>query len=244
MDILRISSHGEFVITLLLAVLVWVLIAQFLGLLDEIGLDPDLALREDPGRYASRSGTGPSTADEPDLQPGDRPCDPDRFDAINLRAIFSSPDGIPSVEVNRFSGGEAGALLYFIFGLALLSLSRLMSLQTHWNSLRIPVSSDNLVRQWGIYSLIFLLILAVIVSLLPAGDSLGFFPLVGTFFGFVIGVIFFILQFFILFLTFLISLPFRLFGKAPPMFGGTPPSLCRTFRACLRHRLRSVRFGN
>ena len=58
-------------------------------------------------------------------------------------------DGLPELELNSLSGGEAGVLLYFVFGLALLSLSRLMSLQTHWNRLRIPVSSDNLARQMG-----------------------------------------------------------------------------------------------
>jgi hypothetical protein len=222
---------GELVITLLLAVLVWILTAQFLGLLDEIGLDPQLALREDPGRLQADVVPAHQRLLNLIFSLGIALVILTALTRINTHAIFSSPDGIPSIEVSRFSGGEAGALLYFIFGLALLSLSRLMSLQTHWNSLRIPVSSENLVRQWGVYSLFFLLILAVIVSLLPAGDSLGFFPLVGTFFGFVIGVLFFILQFFILFLTFLISLPFRLFGKAPPMFGGTPPSLLPIFPA-------------
>ena len=142
---------------------------------------------------------------------------------INLRAIVSSSAGIPKVEVYPFSGGEAGALLYFVFGLALLSLSRLMSLQTHWNRLRIPVSSDNLTRQWGIYSLLFLLILAVIVSLLPAGDSLGFFSVVGTLFGFLIHVLVFLSQLIVVLALLLFSLPFLLFGKAPPFINRSAP---------------------
>jgi hypothetical protein len=145
---------------------------------------------------------------------------------INTRAIFSSLDGIPTIEMNRFSGGEAGALLYFIFGLALLSLSRLMSLQTHWNRQRIPVSSDNLVRQWGVYSLVFLLILAGIVSLLPAGDSLGFFSVVGTLFGFLIRALVLISQLILALGLLLFSLPFLLFGKAPPFINRfAPPPL-------------------
>jgi hypothetical protein len=105
----------------------------------------------------------------------------------------------------------------------LLSLSRLMSLQTHWNRLSIPVSSNNLVKHWGMYSLLFLMTLAVIVSLLPAGDSLGFYPLVRTFFGFALGVILFILQLFILLLTLLISLPLRLFGFTPRFMNNAAP---------------------
>ena len=127
------------------------------------------------------------------------------------------------MEWNGFSGVEAGALLYFILGLALLSLSRLMSLQTHWNRQRIPVSSNNLVRQWGMYSLLFLLTLAVIASLLPAGDSLGFFSILGTVVGFLIGVLVFLSLLIVNLILLLFSLPFMLFGKAPPFLRGAPP---------------------
>lgn len=216
---------GEFVIALLLAVLVWVLTAQFLGLLDEIGLDQVLALREDPGRIQSDVVPAHQRLVNLIFGMGIALVILTTVTRINTSAFFSSPDGIPDIEVSRFSGAEAGALLYFIFGLALLSLSRLMSLQTHWNRLRIPISSDNLVRRWGVYSLLFLLTLAVIVSLLPAGDSLGFFPLVRTFFGFVLAVLFFLLRFLILLVTLLISLPFRLFGYVPPfMTRAAPPA--------------------
>jgi hypothetical protein len=48
---------------------------------------------------------------------------------INYSTMGSNAGGLPNLEFTRFSGAEAGALLYFVFGLALLSLSRLMSLQ-------------------------------------------------------------------------------------------------------------------
>jgi Domain of unknown function (DUF4129) len=215
---------GELVITLLLALLVWVLTAQFLGLLDEIGLDQELALREDPGRIQTDVVPAHQRLVNLIFGMGIGLVILTALTRLNTRALFSRPDGIPNIEVSRFSGGEAGALLYFIFGLALLSLSRLMSLQTHWNRSRIPVSSDNLVRQWGVYSLFFLLILAVIVSLLPAGDSLGFFSVVGTLFGFLTRVLVLISELIIVLVLFLFSLPFLLFGKAPPMIGGPVPS--------------------
>jgi hypothetical protein len=140
---------------------------------------------------------------------------------LNLRTIVSSPGSLPPVAWNRFSGAEAGALLFFVFGLALLSLSRLMSLQTHWNRLRIPVTSAELPRQWALYSLFFLLLLAGIVSLLPAGDSLGLFAVIGTLFGFLMQVLVFLSLLIVNLVLLLISLPFLLFGKAPP---GIPES--------------------
>jgi uncharacterized protein DUF4129 len=217
---------GEFVITLLLALLVWVLTAQFLGLLEEIGLDPELALREDPGRLQADVVPAHQRLFNLIFSLGIALVILTALTRINTSAIFSSPNGIPKIEVSRFSGGEAGALLYFIFGLALLSLSRLMSLQTHWNRLRIPVSSDNLVRQWGLYSLFFLLILAVIVSLLPAGESLGFFSVVRTLFGFLIRMLFLFMQLIVALGLFLFSLLFVLFGKSPPFINRlVPPPL-------------------
>lgn len=213
----------EFVVTLLLALLGWYLSGQFLDLLDEIGLDQELALREE----------------SPIIQSGAVPAHQRLVNLIfslgialviltvltrlNLRTIVSNVTGLPNVEVSRFSGAEAGALLYFVFGLTLLSLSRLMSLQTHWNRQRIPVSSKDLVRQWGIYSLFFLLILAVIVSLLPAGDSLGFISVLGTLLGFLMGVLFFISQLILSLLVLLFSLPFLLFGQASPFMNALPP---------------------
>jgi len=76
------------------------------------------------------------------------------------------------------------------------------------------------------YSLFFLLILAVIVSLLPAGDSLGFFSILGTVLGFLIGVLAFLSLLIVNLILILFSLPFLLFGKAPPLRnGGVPPPL-------------------
>jgi Domain of unknown function (DUF4129) len=217
---------AEFVLALLLALLVWALTAQFLGLLDEIGLDQERALHEDPGRMQTEVVPAHQRLVKLIFGVGIGLVILTALTRVNTGALFSSPDGIPNVEVSRFSGAEAGALLYFIFGLALLSLSRLMSLQTHWNRLRIPVLSENLVRQWAIYSLFFLLGLAVIVSLLPAGDSLGFFSVVGALFGFLVQLLFLFSELILAIGFFLISLPFLLFGKAPPFLGRiAPPSL-------------------
>jgi hypothetical protein len=213
----------EFVITLFLALLVWILTAQFLGLLDEIGLDVQVALRGEAAHIPSEVVPAHQRLVNLIFSIGIFLVVLTVLARINLRSTFSGSFGIPKVEWNGFSGVEAGALLYFILGLALLSLSRLMSLQTHWNRQRIPVSSHNLVRQWGMYSLLFLLALAVIASLLPAGDSLGFFSILGTVLGFLIGVIVFLSLLIVNIILILFSLPFLLLGKATPFLGGSTP---------------------
>ena len=213
---------AEFVVTLFLAFIMWVLPAHFLELLDEIGLDMRLALKEEQPIQG-------------ELVPAHQRMAGLIFTTgvvlviltamtrLNLRNILANTAGLPSVEWSRFSGAEAGALLYFVFGLALLSLSRLMSLQTQWNRLHIPVSSANLPRQWAMYSLYFLLALALAVSLLPAGESLGLISVVGTLFAFLFGVFVFLAQLLIGLLLILASLPFLLFGQPPPFVPGSAP---------------------
>ena len=208
---------AQYIGSLIMAFLVWFLTGRFLELLDEIGLDQKLALQEGPPPIQS------------DIVPAHQRLVGLIFSIgialviltalarLNLHPIVSNVEGIPSLEFSRFSGAEVGALLYFVFGLGLLSLSRLMSLQTHWNLLRIPVSSNNLTRQWGLYSLFFFLLLAVIVSLLPAGDSLGLFSLLATLLNFVVQVLFFIGQLLVSLILLLFSLPFFLLGRAAPV---------------------------
>lgn len=214
----------EYVVTLLLAILFWALPAQFLALLDEIGLDEELALREE----------APPLQDETVLPAHQRLVSllfslgiglviVTMLTRINVRTILANVSGLPDVQISRFSGAEGGVLLYFVFGLTLLSLSRLMSLQTHWNRLRIPVASSNLTRQWGIYSLVFLAALAILVSLLPAGDSFGLLSVLGTLFSFLLGVLFFIGQVLISLILLLISLPFLLMGRGAPLLNEMPP---------------------
>ena len=215
----------EFVFSLLLALLVWYVSGQFLGLLDEIGVDQELALGEDTAHIRSEAVSARERLVNLIFSMGIVLVVLTALARLNLRTILSNVSGIPNIEVSRFSGGEAGALLYFVFGLALLSLGRLMSLQTHWSQQRIPISSKNLTRQWGVYSLFFFLILAVIVSVLPSGDSLGLFSLLGTLIGFLGSILFFIGQLVLFLISLLLSLPFLLFlrGDSSPDAPAPPP---------------------
>lgn len=218
----------EFVITLILAFVMWVLPAQFLELLDEIGLDMKIALQDDQAPIQSDVVPAHQRMAGLVFTTGVVLVILTAMTRLNLRNILDNTAGMPSVELSRFSGAEAGALLYFVFGLALLSLSRLMSLQTHWNRLHIPVSSANLPRQWAMYSLFFLLALALVVSLLPAGGSLGLISVVGTLLRFLAGVFLFLAQLLIGLLLMLVSLPFLLFGQPPPFMPGSAPPVAPT----------------
>lgn len=216
----------EYVITLLLAFALWVLTALFLQLLDEVGLDLTLALQDDPPLVQNNTVPTHQRMVSLIFTIGIVLVILTAITRLDLQTNASNSDGLPSIALNRFSGAEAGALLYFVFGLALLSVSRLMSLQTHWNRLRIPVSSTSLPGKWTMYSLFFLLILAMVVSVLPAGDSIGFFAVVRTLFSFLIAVFVFLAQVIIVLLLFVFSLPFLFLGKAPPgIFGSRPPPL-------------------
>ncbi len=206
----------EFVVTSLLAVLAWYLPTRFLELLDEIGLDQLLALREDPAPIQGNIIPAHQRLLNLTFGLGIFLVIVTALTRINLSAIFDNPAGLPLVDLTRFSAGEAGALLYFILGLALLSQSRLMALQTRWNLQHIPISSNNLVRQWGMYSLFFLLLLVLIVGLLPTGHSFGLFSILSTLFIFLINILFIVGQLFVALITILLSLPFLLFGKKTP----------------------------
>jgi hypothetical protein len=215
----------EYVTGLLLAFVVWTLTRLFLDLIDEIGLDQRMALGEEnvmPDNLVPAHQRMVSLV----LILGIVLVVLTAMTRMNLRSMFMASGKIPGVEFSSFSGAEAGALLYFIFGLGLLSLSRLMSLHTHWNRQRIPVSSGNLTKQWGVYSLLFLLLLGLIVGILPAGDSVGFFSLIFMVFGFIFRVFLFLTQLIIGLILVIFSLPFLLFGKdAPAVPESTPPPL-------------------
>ena len=218
---------AEFLFSALFALLFWYVTGQYLTLLDEIGLDQTLALNEETEQVLARSDLPPARQRLVSLifSMGTILVVLTGLARINLRTVVPSLSGESSLELNRLSGGEAGALLYFVFGLALLSLGRLVSLQTRWLKQRIPISSGHLVRQWGLYSVIFLLGLALFVSILPAGDSLGFFSLLSNLLGFLVGILFFIGQLLMVLISLLVSLPMFLLRGEPISEPPPPPTL-------------------
>jgi hypothetical protein len=213
----------EFVFALLFAALAWYLPATFLELLDEIGLNQRLALGEEAALIQSDAAAAHRRLIHLIFNLGIALVILTALARLDLRVALSNPaDSL--VNSSRFSAGEAGVLLYFILGLALLAQARLMSLQTGWNVQRIPISSDNFAKQWGIYSLIFLFVIVVAVSLLPTGDSFGIFSVLGVLFNFLLLILFFIWQVLVGLIFILFSIPFLLLGKEPQLMKQLPPA--------------------
>jgi hypothetical protein len=132
---------------------------------------------------------------------------------IDLRAVFSEGKVIIQ-SLPPLAGGGASTLLYFMLGLALLSQTQFVWLHTRWNLSHIPVSG-NLARRWGLYSILFLLILAIVVALLPTSYSLGVLAILGRAIDFIFQIIFYVLQFLLSILFFLIGTLLNLLIRQP-----------------------------
>jgi len=213
----------EFGVTLSLALLVWYVSGQFLKLLDEIGLDQEAALSKAATPVQKDILPAHQRLVNLTLQVGIGLVIMTVVTRVNLNAMFNQLDG-SFTGLSRFSGAETGALFYFIFGFALFCLSRLISLQTRWNHQHIPIASDNLARQWVVYSVVFLLILIVVVGFLPSGDNFGLFSLIRILLDFLISIIFFVGQLVWFLLSLLLSIPFLLLGKNIPVYPPIPPA--------------------
>ena len=227
----------EFVATSLVAFTIWYLAGQFLDLLDIIGLDQAqaLAMYEDVSRSEANYVPAHQRLVSLIFSLGIVQVILTAITRIDLQALFTGVQGVPRLQILRFSGAESGVLLYFLLGLALISLGRLLTLLTQWIQRRIQVDSRSLQKQWTVYSFYFIFILIMIVAILPTGDSFGFFTVLGTLTNFLLSILFFLAQVVIVLVAILFSLPFILFGKgqsfinrlqAPPVF--RPPPLDST----------------
>ena len=130
------------------------------------------------------------------------------------------------------SGIIINVLLYFVLGLVLLSQANLTRLMIRWRVQKVEVAPD-LVKQWGLYALIFLSGVAALIFFLPTGYTLGFLASAAIVVQFLLKIVIFLAQLII----FLLSLPLawllsvldqtpleQNLGSAPPIFPQLPPS--------------------
>jgi hypothetical protein len=222
-DFLTRFMTNDFLISVVMVVITWLLSGHFAGLLDEMGMEHAL-ITMDMGSAAHR----------------DEPLARDRLVSliftictilvmitglvrVNLRAIFAGQFDSLFFDLPILAGGGASTLAYFMFGLALLSQTQFISLHTRWNLAHIPVSKK-LAGRWALYSILFLAILAGLVSLLPTSYSMGLLSSLGNlidlymqFFYYIIGFVFAAL---VLFLNMLLSL----FGVKAPFIKNAFPT--------------------
>jgi len=133
---------------------------------------------------------------------------------VDLRAATNAE--LVILELPPLAGGGASTLIYFMLGLVLFSLSQFMDLQARWGLNGVPVSGD-LAGRWLQYSLAFLGILALVVTLLPTSYSLGFLSVLGYGLSIVIQVLFFIMQLIFFLFVFLVNGLFSLFNRQAPL---------------------------
>jgi hypothetical protein len=144
---------------------------------------------------------------------------------VNVRELFESSAARPGLHLNALASGGGATLLYFLFGLALLSQSQFISLHTSWRLQGARVSRDLAVR-WGPYSLLFLALLVAIVSLLPTHYGLGFLSTLGYVIDVLLSILVFLGQLLLSVLFLAIGLLFSLFGvEAPQTELPQPPLL-------------------
>ena len=96
---------------------------------------------------------------------------------IDLRAFFAN-QGIQQAKLSSLAGGGGGTLLYFLFGLALLSQAHYITLNTRWFLQGVPVSRK-IASRWALYSLGFLFLVVLVASMLPTNYSLGLLSVLG-----------------------------------------------------------------
>jgi hypothetical protein len=132
--------------------------------------------------------------------------------------------------------GLSYVMLYFLFGLALTTMTHFASRRAVWAMEQIPLS-HGMSRQWLVYSLLFLAGVSILAFILPTGYSMGLIATLGYLFNLLFSIIAFIYYLLSLPLIFLMNLfvspaeipepperlPPREFVPPGPPLGGAGP---------------------
>jgi hypothetical protein len=142
---------------------------------------------------------------------------------IDIRVIWGDRP-VPRTTVGN-------VVLYFLLGLALLSLTQFAANRATWAWERIPVN-QNIGRQWLTHSLVFLVLISSLAFLLPTGYTMGFLPAIGTLLNILLNlfytlILFLIYPFFVLFSALAQLFDLEVSPMQPPMdferFSPEPP---------------------
>lgn len=205
----------EYMIALMFAFLVWIFGDPLVEIMEELVLDAVMVERQSLG-----SSTREHTSPQQRLMPvvfgiGAVLMFLTAISRVDLRALFTTAPENISRTLSPLEAGGAGTLLYFLFGLALLSQANFISLNTHWFLHKVPVSRE-IASHWATYSIGFLVLMVLIVSFLPTSYSLGLLSVLGYLLNILLSIIMVIGGLIFTILSFLISLPFLLFSREVP----------------------------
>ncbi len=216
------QSFGEtffepaYLIAVIFAILVWIFVGIITELLDEMGLDAGLIVREVMSSYVQDQGSPRQRLMATVFAIGGGLMFLTAAGRVDARALFANETGVFRTGLSPLEGGGAGTLLYFLFGLALLSQAQYITLNTRWFLQGIPVNRS-IAANWAIYSISFLFLIVLVVSVLPTNYSLGLLSVLGYLIDIIFGVVILIASIFLGLIGFLLSLPFLLFGLGSPV---------------------------
>jgi hypothetical protein len=201
-DFVMYFLNYEYLTVMVIMVVIWLVSGYFAELLDEMGLDQALVAMEIAGGDQVQ---GP-------------PARVRLVSLIDLRSLYldTFSTRLVVLDLAALAGGGASTLLYFMFGMALLSQTQFVSLHTRWSLQKIPINR-NLAGRWALYSILFLVLLAIFTSLLPTHYSLGMLSALGKVLDTITQFLISIAQFFVSIILLIISLPFMLLGKKTPL---------------------------
>ncbi len=194
----------EYFLSVTVAMIVWVLSSSYAS--DLMELEGDVVILNTP---------------DMDLEASNRPAIHrrmmSRFMAVGGVMIFLA--GLMRIELFINRGlilpprqGAQHVVIYFLLGLALLSLSRLAVLRGSWSFARVPVARGLTVRWWA-YALVFLVIVTVIAVIVPRWNTFGLLASFGYLLDLVLALIYLLILILMLPFAFLLNLIARLFGS-------------------------------
>jgi cytochrome b561 len=204
----------EYFFAAILALLAWLVSGSFADLLDELGFEQAVILQNFPALENDKAPVRERLLNQI-FSLGTVLIVLTALVRVDLRGLLEKTGGPLFSSIPALAGGGASTLLYFMLGLALLSQTQFIDLHTRWSLQAIPINRS-LAGRWAFYSLIFLGLLAALVSLLPTSYSLGLLYLIGYGLSMVSGVLFMIVEFLLSIIMFIFSLPFLLLGQKPP----------------------------
>ena len=207
---------NEYIGALFFAILVWIFVGMFAELLDQLGLDAALIARDSMTNSAAGETSPRQRLMATIFAIGGVLMFLAALARVDIRVLFANETGVINANLSPLEGGGAGTLLYFLFGFALLSQAQYISLNTRWFLQSVPVS-HSVAKSWAIYSITFLILIVLIVSVLPTNYSMGLISVLSYLFDIIITIIVLFLGFIFLIIGFLFSIPFMLLGLDNPI---------------------------
>jgi len=206
---------SDYLVAIIFAFLVWFSVGMITDLLDELGLDAALITRE-----VMASGVQDQAPPRQRLMAtvfaiGGGLMFLTAAARVDTRALFANEAEVLR-QLSPLEGGGAGTLLYFLFGFVLLSQAQFITLNTRWFLQGVPVSRS-IAANWAIFSISFLILLVLVVSVLPTNYSMGLLSVLGYLIDIIMGIVTLIFSIILAIVGFLLSLPFLLFGLDTPV---------------------------